>query len=239
MPSLYETFSGGLTPKEHREQTRLEAAQRRTANRAMRPRERLHRSLDWIGSIESPVSPAADIVNAGLYAVEGDKSKSLWSLLYAAPLVGGFVKQGRRLNSTQLLSRATDTFRMIKARASDLDDPTIYNNLLKIEKSINDFYGKRARMAAAGKGGGKKGNPIPKAETKFAGELEKATENAVKSDVGLTDTFKRNVDETTRMNRPVPTGPTRQSKTQELVNEEKQRRAIESLMGLGRGKGKL
>ena len=103
-PTLYELFSGGYTPDEHRKRMRTKG----------KPELNLHSSLEMLGMLPGVGNPA-DIANSIVYALEGDKSNSLFSLTQALPgvgLVAGLKRMVRPSRQIKEVNKLNEVFRV-------------------------------------------------------------------------------------------------------------------------------
>jgi hypothetical protein len=91
-PTLYERFSGGFTPKEHRKRKKLSAKQKRDlAKLQPKPELDIHAALQSLGI----AFPPADVADALLYATEGDWKNALLSSIAIGQIMS--VKRGTEL----------------------------------------------------------------------------------------------------------------------------------------------
>jgi len=103
-PTLYELFSGGYTPDEHRKRMRTKG----------KPELNLHTSLDMLGMLPGVGNPA-DLANSMLYALEGDTENSLFSLTQAIPglgLVAGLKKMVKPSRQIKKVNKLNEVFRV-------------------------------------------------------------------------------------------------------------------------------
>jgi|TARA_R100001530_G_scaffold113684_1_gene80632 hypothetical protein len=115
-PTLYELFSGGYTPDEHRKRMRTKG----------KPELNLHTSLDMLGMLPGVGNPA-DLANSMLYALEGDTENSLFSLTQAIPglgLVAGLKKMVKPSRQIKKVNKLNEVFRVWR---DNLDEFVVQN----------------------------------------------------------------------------------------------------------------